>query len=207
MKINYKILCVILALSTAYFAFNRTAGNDAEEAVLENMMTRSSVRSYSDKAISDDTLEKLVKAGMSAPTAGNVQPWEFVIITDKNTLAQYATINEYAAMSPKAAAAIAVVINQESYIDKPHMGGYGPQDAAAASQNILLAAHAMGIGSVWTGVYSEMQKVSAERMAKTSELLKLPPYKTPFAMILLGYPDTEAAPKDKWKPEKITWDR
>lgn len=205
MKVNYQILCLVLIALLAYFLLNREGQPASENAVLDNIFSRTSVRSYTEASIDDAQLELLVKAAMAAPTAGNVQPWEFVIITNKELMAQYKTVSPYAAMATTAAAAVLVMGNMEAYEGKAHMMPYWPQDTSAATQNLLLAAQSMGLGAVWTGIYSGDNERTKERVAQVQALLDLPSHKIPLAMVFLGHPDTEPLPKDKWKPEKVSW--
>ena len=209
MKINYQFICIALILCVAFLLFNRGGSEsgsvNTQEAVINNIMTRTSVRNYTKEPVSDEQLETLVKAAMAAPTAANMQPWEFVVITDKFVMEKYAVINKYATMAKTAPAAIAVIGNLNAYASRSNMSGYWAQDCSAATENLLLAAHAMGLGAVWTGVYSENTEYASARMKGTSKLLNLPPNKIPLALIFIGHPEGETMPKDKWKPEKVTW--
>ncbi len=203
------ILCPILSLIVLagmiyLFYFKKEEATSSENTTLNSIFERSSVRNYTDAPIDEATLETLVKAGMAAPTAANMQPWE-VVITNKEALKEYSTINTSAKMAASAPAAIAVIGNLNTYSRNPNLSGYWAQDTSAATQNILLAAHSMGLGTVWTGVYSENREFSKERIEKTQALLKLEPHQIPLCMIILGHPSGETKPKDKWKPAKLKW--
>ena len=199
-----KILSVLAGLVTMT-ACNSTepkaesAANTDGKAIVENIMTRTSIRNYTDQAISPDTIETLLRAGMAAPTAVNKQPWHFVAVTDKENLSGLATANPNAGMAAKAPLAIVVCGDMTKALEG---GGraFWIQDCSAATENILLAAHALGLGAVWTGTYPNEERVTA-----VSEVLKLPEYIIPLCTIVIGHPAESPAPKDKWKPEIVSY--
>ena len=163
---------------------------------------RTSVRKYSDKPIPREQIELLLKAGMGAPSAKNSQPWEFVVIEDRDTLLKITEFHPYSFMLKQAPVAIAVCadINSES----PDLKGldFWVQDCSAATQNIMLQATALDMGSVWLGVYPKQQLVEP-----LAALLDLPKSVVPFSIISLGYPDGEVEPKDKFNPDKIHYEK
>ena len=163
---------------------------------IENIMSRASVRRFTNKAISKDTLETIVKAGMAAPTAVNKQPWEFIVVTDRVVLDSLMAHHPHANLET-ATAAIVVCGNMENALEGDGQA-YWIQDCSAATENILLAAHSLGVGAVWCGVYP-MQ----DRVAPVRETLKLPSYVTPLNIITMGYPAAPSQPKDKWNPDKL----
>jgi len=169
------------------------------KAIVENIMTRTSIRQYTDQPISADTIETLLRAGMAAPTAVNKQPWHFVAVTDKDKLAQLATANPNAGMTAKAPLAIIVCGDMQKTLEGQGRA-FWIQDCSAATENILLAAHALGLGGVWTGLYPNDERVAAVR-----EILKAPEYIVPLCAIVLGYPAEQPEPKDKWKPENVSY--
>ena len=169
------------------------------KAIVENIMTRTSIRQYTDQPISADTIEALLRAGMAAPTAVNKQPWHFVAVTDKDKLAQLATANPNAGMTAKAPLAIIVCGDMQKTLEGQGRA-FWIQDCSAATENILLAAHALGLGGVWTGLYPNDERVAAVR-----EILKAPEYIVPLCAIVLGYPAEQPEPKDKWKPENVSY--
>ena len=177
-----------------------TAQNDATEAVIENIMTRTSIRQFTDRAISKDTLDLLVRAGMAAPTAVNAQPWAFVIITDKEILNRLNELKPWFNLKT-ATAAIVVCGDMSKAIEGPGRE-YWVQDCSAATENILLAAHAYGLGAVWCGVYPGEELVKG-----VSSVLDLPENIIPLNVITLGYPDENPEPKDKFKTENIHYQK
>lgn len=171
---------------------------DAAQAVIGNIMTRTSVRQYTDRPISTDTLETLLKAGMAAPTAVNKQPWVFVVTTGRDALDSLATLQPRL----KTAAAAITVCGDMTRAIEGEGRDFWVQDCSAATENILLAAHALGLGAVWTGVYP-----IAERVDDVSRALALPDSVVPMCIIAVGYPVADQEPKDKWDPSKVHYQR
>lgn len=171
---------------------------------IEAILTRRSIRKYTDRPISDEDMTTLLRAGMSAPSCTDCRDWAFLVVRDKATLEALAENNGSAAwMLPGAAAAIVVCGDlSRAYADCPD---YWVIDAANASENILVAANALGIGSVFLGTYPELDLVEGLR-----RLLQLPGEIVPFAILSLGYPAApeRAREKDNFEPERIhyeTW--
>lgn len=159
---------------------------------------RRSIRRYTGQAVPADVLEALVRAAMSAPSAGGEQPWHFVVLTQRRILNAIAEYHEYAAMLRAAPAAIAVCGDTGLEVYK----GFWVQDCAAATQNLLLAAHAKGLGAVWLGVYP----IEA-RVVNTQRLLGLPETVIPLAVVALGYPAERKEPADRYDALRVHWDR
>ena len=161
---------------------------------LEIIHTRRSIREYQDKPIPEKLITEVLKAAMAAPSARNQQPWEFVIITDAEIREKIPAVCQFAQMAVRAPLAILVCGNLKIETSQ----GYLVIDCAAATQNMLLAAHALGLGAVWTGVYPR-----EERMDGLTELLDLPEYIIPHSLVVMGYP-LELPPKqDRFKTERI----
>jgi len=116
---------------------------------LETIFSRRSIRQFTNEPISDELIELLLRAGMNAPSAANRQPWRFVIINDRETLNQITTFHHYSLMLHQAPIAILVCGDSERAYER----GYLALDCSAATQNILLAAHSLGLGAVWLGIY------------------------------------------------------
>lgn len=180
--------------STDIPASDSTAGGNQ---ALENIMTRTSVRQYlPGKTISSDTIETLLRAAMAAPTAVNRQPWQFIVVDNRESLDSLAKALPHAKMLEHASIAIVPCGD----LDKAFEGepSYWIQDVSAATENLLLAAHSLGLGAVWTGVYPTKERVTA-----VSQQLGLPSNVIPLAVVPVGYPDGEQQPKDKWNPEAV----
>ena len=209
MKTN--ILSIILALAVVLLCIQLirlrsmsnkaqpTEDQDAERVVLDNIATRVSVRSYQDKAVEQEKIERMLRAGMAAPTAVNKQPWHFVAVTEKTLLQQIAAITPNAGMAAQAPLAI-VVCGDMSKTLQGVAKDFWIQDASAATENILLAAHALGLGAVWTGTYPDTVRCKAVK-----ELLGLPNQIVPLCTVVAGYPAEKPQPKDKWKPENVSY--
>ena len=165
--------------------------------VIKNIMTRTSIRKYTDQPIKKADIETLLRAGMAAPTAVNKQPWHFVAVTDKAKLKELS--GGRGGMLEQCALAIVVCGNMEKAMPGKARE-YWVQDCSAATENILLAAHALGLGAVWTGGYP-----MEDRMATISKALKLPETIIPLCTIVIGYPAESPTPKDKWKPENVSY--
>jgi nitroreductase len=146
---------------------------------LETIFSRRSVRLYTAKPVSRDVINEILKAAMSAPSAGNERPWHFIILTDRALLDESPKFHPYAGMLKHAHAAILVCGD----LSREQHKGYWVLDCAAATQNMLLAAHAKGLGSVWCGVYP-----TEDRVANFRRLLALPEGVVPFSLIPLGFP-------------------
>lgn len=172
---------------------------NAEQVVLDNIATRTSVRDYEARPVEKEKIEKMLRAAMAAPTAMNKQPWHFVVVDQRNVLDALAGTNPYAKMLKKAPLAIVVCGNTDKMIEG---GGrdFWIQDASAATENLLLAAHAMGLGAVWTGAYP-----SEERCISISKVLSLSDNLIPLNMIVVGYPAEQPQPKQKFKEENISY--
>lgn len=177
-----------------------TSANPALECIL----TRTSVRQYeADHTISRDTIETLLRAAMSAPTAVNKQPWAFVAIDDRQALDSLSASLPYARMLTSAPLAIVVCGDLSKVIESENAErGFWIQDVSAATENLLLAAHSLGLGAVWTGVYPDNERVKA-----VQQRLGMPGSIIPLAVVPIGYPAGPQTPKDKWKTENIHYNR
>ncbi len=172
----------------------------AQQTAIENIMMRTSIRAYEDRQVEDEKVEALLRAAMAAPTAGNKQPWKFVVVKDRQKLK--AISEHYKAMSMAENAPLAIVVCGDMNLTFPGEGaGYWVQDASAATQNLLLAAHAMGLGAVWCGVYPVQERVNY-----VQALLDLPEDIMPLNVVPVGYPAEDPAPKDKWNPDNVRYD-
>lgn len=163
----------------------------------KNIMTRTSIRTFTDQPVSDHLKSALIHAGMAAPSGVNKQPWEFILIDDKDVLNALADSLPYAKMTAKAPMAIAVCGNSDRFLDEEDSTLW-VQDLSAAAENILLAAHAFGLGAVWTCLYPHTDRMEAAR-----RLLKLPEGIIPFCLIPVGYPAKLHSPIDKWHEERV----
>ena len=181
-----------------------TAETGSDNQALECILTRTSVRQYDEnRTISRDTIETLLRAAMAAPTAVNKQPWAFVAIDNRQDLDSLAAVLPYARMLAKAPLAIVTCGKMKKIIDgETPDKGFWIQDVSAATENLLLAAHALGLGAVWTGVYPD-----ADRVKAVQQRLGMPDSIIPLAVVPVGYPAGPQTPKDKWKTENVHFNR
>ena len=158
---------------------------------------RRSIRKYTKQPVSDEVIKELLEAAMCAPSAGNRQPWCFVVINDRKIMNEIPKYHPYAQMLKEAAVAIFVccVINLENK-------GFGVEDCSAATQNILLAAHASGLGAVWIGIYPVESLVTA-----TKKLLSLPEHIIPISLISIGYPAKQRPKPDRYRADRIHYNQ
>ncbi len=161
---------------------------------LEAIRTRRSIRAYTDELITDEQIDALLSAAMQAPSAGNQQPWHFVVIRKRAGLEQLADMLPYGKMLHHAPLSIIVCADVEHESNR----GYWVQDCSNATMNLLLAAHAMGLGAVWLGVYPRDQRV-----AELRRLLSLPEGVTPLCVVALGHPAEDVAPTDRYQSDRM----
>jgi nitroreductase len=153
---------------------------------IENILTRRSVRNYTDRHISDKDLTTILKAGMSGPTCANTRQWTFIVVRDRKTLEKMAAANGRPADPLKKANVGILVCGDLERAFKP-APDYWIIDGAIAAQNMVLAAHALGIGTIWLGTYPQMERVKGQ-----VELFNLPKSAIPHSIIAFGYPDPKA---------------
>jgi nitroreductase len=165
---------------------------------LEAIFSRRSIRAYTGKPVPVDVIETLVRAAMQAPSAGNQQAWQFVVITDRAQLNTLAEILPYGKMLTTAP--LSIIVCGDLGIEKSK--GYWVQDCSAATQNILLAAHAQGLGAVWLGVYPREQRV-----LDVSKALGIPESVVPLCAIAIGYPAEQKPRADRYDATRVHHDR
>ena len=174
------------------------AAESKSAIVLETILNRKSVRSYTDRAVSREQLDTLLRAAMAAPTGRDMRPWKFVVVDDKETLAKLAEALPRHKMLPEAQAAIAICGDLSVTDDKGNPSTNWTFDCSAATENLLLMAEAMGLGAVWTGVYPYEERIAAVR-----EALELPEEIVPLSLIPIGYPKGNPQPKEKYNADNV----
>lgn len=162
--------------------------------LLDGIFTRRSIRKYTKKEITKEHIDTILKAGMYAPSARNQQPWHFIVVTERETLNKIKDIHPYAKMLSESQLAILVCGDEELELSK----GYWVVDCSAATQNILLAAHGLGLGTVWLGLHPR-----EERKDAISKLFNLPSHIQPLSLISVGYPGEFKEDPERFKPERI----
>lgn len=191
-----RLLGLLAATAPAVLWAGRAAAQDKPAGLdaLAAIKTRRSVRAYTADPVTDAQVEEILRCGMQAPSACNQQPWQFVVVREKATLARVGGINPYAAYAK--AAPVAILVAGDLSLEK--CGGYWIEDTSACAQNMLLAAHALGLGAVWTGIYPLPERVEAFRA-----LLAMPENVTPMALLVIGHPAEQPAPQDRYRPERV----
>ena len=181
----------------------------AGPSALDVIFSRKSVRSYTDQPVSDEQVETMLRAAMAAPTGMNVQPWRFVVVRDQAVKEKLAgPRGGMIAQAP----VVFVICGETTLMRKPFgqpdaeavevENGNWTQDCSAATENLLLAAEALGLGAVWTAAHPYADRVNPIR-----EALGLPENVTPLCVVPCGYPAGDDQPKDKWKLENIHYDK
>ncbi|MCD8302628.1 MAG: nitroreductase family protein [Prevotellaceae bacterium] len=202
------LLCIVIVLLLAKILFCPGGKAECQSSqpaegmdALTAIATRTSIRAYEETPVEEEKVETLLRAAMAAPTAANRQPWRFVVITERGILDSIPTFLPTARML--SGAPLAIVVCGDMSDTLPDEGReYWVQDASAATENLLLAAHAMGLGAVWCGVYPLQERVQAMQ-----QMLDMPEGILPLNIVAIGYPAEQPEPKDKWMPEKIHYQR
>jgi nitroreductase len=160
---------------------------------IEAIMSRRSIRIYAKRKIPDETITKLLKLAMNAPSAHNRQPWHFIVVENQKTLKKVTEYHPYSKMLEQASHAIIVLADNN--IQKTD---FWIHDCSAATENILIAAHSIGLGAVWLGVHP-----SEKLIEDTKTLFEIPKNVTPLSIISLGYPYETKPPRKNYNPERI----
>ena len=160
--------------------------------VLEAIRNRRSIRAFTDKPVTDNEIEQLIDAARMAPSAGNIQPWEFIIVRDpqvKHGLCEAALNQTFIEQAPVVIVVCVNPVQSAQGYGSRGMNLYCLQDTAAATQNILLAAHAMGLATCWVGAFNE---------ERAREVLAVPKELRPIAIIPVGH----SAEKPRVRPRR-----
>ncbi|MDY6866956.1 MAG: nitroreductase family protein [Chloroflexota bacterium] len=159
---------------------------------------RRSIRQYQNKPVEKDKLEPLLRAAMAAPSAMNIKPWEFVVVTEPETMDE---IRSSLMFGKHNAPAAIVVCGNTSFFKHPMASRFWVQDCSAATENILLAAVGLGLGTVWLGVHP-IHNFSK----RISNILHLPKNVKPLNVIYVGYPAEEKPPRTQYDPDRVHWE-
>ncbi|MBI5966440.1 MAG: nitroreductase family protein [Deltaproteobacteria bacterium] len=160
--------------------------------ILDFICKRRSVRRYQKKAIPDETLELLMKAAMAAPSGNNAQPWEFVIVRESKIKEDLSRVHPWVYMAAEAPAAIIILGDKSSE--------WWKEDCAAATENLLLAAANLGLGTVWCGIKEDHARA-------VRKILGVPGHMGVLCIIPIGYPAESPSPHTKYRKDKVHWDR
>ena len=170
---------------------------------IESILSRVSVREYSDREISDTDLRTILEAGMSGPSCVNARDWSFIVVRDPEILNKMADANGRPA-TPLRSAKLGILVCGD--LDRAFRGApdYWVIDGSIAAQNMILAAHSLSIGSVWLGTWPQMDRV--EKLAK---LFNLPEHIVPHSVLALGYSEEVAEMTDKnaYEESVVHWEK
>lgn len=166
----------------------------ADNLNIDWILQRRSIRKYKNKRISDEEILTVLKAAMYAPSAVNKQPWHYIVVDDKDIFNKFVEIHPYSTFLADASHGILICGDEELQ----HGDGYWIVDCGAATENLLLAAHSIGLGACWIGIHPR-----EDRKKLIKKLFQLPAHVHPFAMVSLGYPAATRDLPDRFKPERI----
>lgn len=165
---------------------------------MDEILRRRSIRSFTDKDVGAAAVKNILRAAMAAPSAGNQQPWQFIVVTDAQGRKKVSGCSPYAKAA--AEAPVAIVVCGDLSLEKHQ--GYWVQDCSAAVENMLLEVTSQGLGAVWLGVYPRQ-----DRVTYLQKLFSLPEPIVPFAVIPVGYPAHELPPVDRYNEARVHYER
>jgi nitroreductase len=163
--------------------------------MLEVIKARRSIRAYTPEPVSEEDIQAMLEAAMAAPSASNLQPWEFVVVEDAALRGQLAQMHPYSGMAADAPVVFVVVGDKTA-------SRHWVEDTSAATENLLLAATALGLGGVWVGVYP-----NTDREAYARNLLGVPEGKRVLCIVPVGHPAEQKPPRTQFDPAKVHRDR
>jgi nitroreductase len=167
-------------------------------AIQDTIYARRSIRNYKERPVEREMLETLLKAAMAAPSAMNIKPWEFVVVTEPDRMDE---IRSSLMFGKHNAPAAIVVCGNTSFFKHPIASKFWVQDCSAATENILLAAVGLGLGTVWLGVHP-IHNFSK----RISRILHLPDNVKPLNVIYVGYPAEEKPARTQYDPDRVHWE-
>lgn len=162
---------------------------------MQAIMKRRSIRQYTSQIVNDEQVKTLLQAAMCAPSAGNEQPWHFVVIRDRQLLDQVPKYHPYSSMIKQAS--VAILVCADTRLSKYDVD-YWVQDCAAATENLLIAVQDLGLGAVWLGVYPR-----PERVAGLRQLFNIPEEVFPFALVPVGYPAEHKEGQERYREDRV----
>ena len=167
--------------------------------MIDTICARRSIRRYQEKAVEQEKLTELLKAAMAAPSAMNIKPWEFVVVTDPDRLKNIQSALMFGKFNAPAAI---IVCGNTSFFKHPMASQFWVQDCSAATENILLAAVSLGLGTVWCGVHPIHNFIK-----RISKIVGLPDHVKPLNVIYVGYPAEEKEARTQYQDDRVHWDQ
>lgn len=166
---------------------------------IEAIMSRRSIHRFKDTPVTEKDIETLLEAAMNAPSAGDGRPWHFVVVTDREKLNAFADkVDEGNDMFKQAQAAILIVGDPS----KEGFPGFYPQDCSCAAENIYLAAHELGLGTVWIALWSVKPRIDGVR-----EVINVPDKLEPFALFPIGVPDEDLGKEYRFDKTRVHYNQ
>ena len=192
---------ILAALSAIVLTACTQQPTEMKNQAIDNIMTRVSIREFTGEKISAEQIDTLLRAAMAAPSAINKQPWAFIVVTDEAVIAQLGEALPYSRCANHPAVAI-IPCGDLSKAIPGEMGAFWINDVSAATENLLLAAHAMGLGAVWTGLHPDMN-----RAGMVQKMLGLPEHIIPLCVVPVGVPAEQPEIKNKYNEANIHYNR
>ena len=165
---------------------------------MDVIFKRRSVRKYTAEAVSDADIEAVIRAGMAAPSAGNQQPWHFLVIKNRDTFREITEINPYSKLLENAP--VAILVCGDTRLEKHE--GFWVQDCSAATENMLIEIAGRGLGGVWLGFFPVPSRVKAIK-----ELFHLPKEVVPLSIVAIGHPAEKPEEADRFRPDRIHYEK
>ena len=159
---------------------------------IQTIFARRSIRRYTDEPVSEADIKMLMEAAMAAPSASNRKPWQFIVVTERQTLDALAEVHPHGKMLFEATLCITACGDLSTF------ERFWVQDCSAATENVLLAATSLGLGAVWLGVYPRDDRVAAVR-----QVLGIPETITPLNLISIGHPAEEKEPRTQYDETRV----
>jgi len=166
-----------------------------EAAVLDTIKKRRSIRQYTDQAVTDNQIRQLLEAAMAAPSGSNIQPWEFVVVKDPDVKRQLAQTHTWSSMAADAAVVFVVCGNERA-------SHHWVEDASVATENLLLAVTALGLGAVWVGIHPD-----ADREAHVRRILDIPEGIRVLCLVPVGHPAESKPPRTQYQESKVHYEK
>ncbi len=204
-----KVLVFTAALLTLIGCCNKQDNMENKEsnnhaAVMDNILTRKSVRHFTGDTVPAEMVEQLLRAGFAAPSAVNKQPWAFIVVDDPALIKQLGDSLPASRLANNATLGIIPCGDFNNTLEGAARD-FWIQDCSAATENILLAAHSLGLGAVWSALTVTSEDDHRSDIAR--QILNIPENLHPLCIITIGYPAEDPEPKDKWNTEKIFYNR
>lgn len=166
--------------------------------MIDTILSRRSIRKYTDQKVTSEQINQILKAAMHAPSSNNQQAWQYIVLDDHKIMDEIPKIHKGGEMIRGASKAIVVCGDENNAKSLDYLAN----DCALTTENILLALHSLGLGGCWIAIYPREQ-----RMKDLKELCNIPEGILPFAVVAIGYPDEIKEKEDRFKPEKIHYNK